>query len=162
MDAQADQFWYSGNPTLRPTMAMKKVNMRKVPVMSHAEHMVHLALSVIEEEGLIAFFRAIRDREERTPLVDLVNQELDNGFGIEEMFSYNASILDVTENAAIVFEVQWITEERCGIRFGLMEMDGPGTEWYLSFDEHGNVVDLEFEEQWSPEMAMEAELWRLN
>ncbi len=132
---------------------------RKVPAMDHAQHKVFWALSVIDEQALANFFRAIRKGAVRPILVDEVNAELDKGIGFAEMFRSSPAILDITGDTCIEFEVMWFGPEplRCAIRLGHMDGSGAGALWYVSFHPDGRVQEVEFQEVWDKAVPEEAE-----
>lgn len=127
---------------------------RKVPDMDWAQHKVFWVLSVIEEEPLKNFFRAVRKGAVRPILVDEVNAELDKGIGIAEMFRSSPAIQKITDNTCIEFQVEWFGAEPllCSIQLGHMRFAGSGAQWHVRFDPQGQVVSLELEEVWGSDI----------
>ena len=145
-NASRVQFWVKQR-TMSTAIA---TTVRKVPPMSWAEHKLFWALSVIDEEALKTFFRAVRKGAVRPPLLDEINAELDKGIGFVDMFANSESILKITGNDCIEIQVMWYgVDLRCTIRLGLMEWCGVGAEWDVHFDAEGRILEVSVQELWS-------------
>jgi hypothetical protein len=116
---------------------------RTHPFNCELEQELHMALSLIREEGLVKIFRYLGRQREGSGLVDLVNAELNRGTPLGDIFSETGPIETRSVDNFCIFSFRWVSERRGWVTFGTQGDVGCISQWAVDFDEAGEVCGSE-------------------
>lgn len=116
---------------------------RTHPFACGTEQDLHMALSLIREEGLVRIFRSLRHQPDDSGLVELVNAHLDRGNPLRKIFGSRGPVERRNADNFCILSFLWVAPRRGWLTFGTQGEGGYYTDWAIDFNANGEVRGTE-------------------